>query len=218
MSVYDRPDYQRLRLEELAAISEFAHTLSDDQWDHSTLCTGWRVRDVVSHMTLGYTTPMLPLLGALAKYRFNVPKASAEASVEYGSEHTPQQILAVFDTIHRDNVRKGIARVIPAKEGLLDHVVHHQDMRRPLGMPRQVPEERLVAALGVAPGLNGFVGSKKRAAGLRLVATDVGWSHGDGPEVRGPGEVLLLAVTGRLAVLDELVGEGVATLRERLAA
>ncbi len=169
-------------------------------------------------MTLGYTTPMLPMIGMLAKYRFNVPKASAEGSAEYGSEHTPQQILAAFDTIHRDGVRKGIARVIPAKEGLLDHVVHHQDMRRPLGMSRQIPEERLVAALGVAPGLNGFVGSKKRAAGLRLVATDVDWSHGDGPEVRGPGEAILLALTGRPTVLNELVGEGVATLRERLAA
>ncbi len=212
------PDYHRLRLAELVSISEFAHSLSDDQWDHNTLCAGWRVRDIVSHMTLGYTTPMLPLISALVRYRFNVTKASAEASAEYGSEHTPQQILDVFDTIHRDNVRKGIAHFIPAKEGLLDHVVHHQDMRRPLGMRRQVPEERLVAALGVAPGLKGFVGSKKRAAGLRLVATDVDWSHGDGPEVRGPGEVILLALTGRPAVLDELVGEGVAKLRERLAA
>ena len=169
-------DYDRLRLAELASISEFAHTLSDDQWNQNTLCTGWRVRDVISHMTLGYTTPMLPMIGMLAKYRFNVAKASAEGSAAFGSEHTPQQILAVFDTIHKDNVRKGIARVIPSKEGLLDH------------------------------------------AGLRLVATDVEWSHGDGPEVRGPGEAILLALTGRPAVLDELVGEGVATLRERVAA
>jgi hypothetical protein len=64
-------------------------------------------------------------------------------------------------------------------------VVHHEDIRRPLGQPRQVPEERLVAALDVAPALSGFVGSKARAAGLRLVATDVDWRHGDGPEVRG---------------------------------
>ena len=218
MPDHDRPDYDRLRTAELASISEFAHTLSDDQWDHTTLCAGWRVRDVVSHMTLGYTTPMLRMIGMLAKYRFNVPKASAEGSAEFGSEHTPAEILAVFDTIHRDGVRKGISHVISAKEGLLDHIVHHQDMRRPLGMQRQVPEERLVAALGVAPGISGFVGSKKRAAGLRLVATDVEWTHGEGPEVRGPGEAILLALTGRRAVLDELVGEGVATLRERLAA
>jgi uncharacterized protein (TIGR03083 family) len=115
-------------------------------------------------------------------------------------------------------VRKGIARVIKSSEGMLDHVVHHQDMRRPLGMPREVPEERLVAALDIAPGLGGFVDSKARAAGFRLVATDVEWSHGDGPEVSGKGEALLLALTGRTVVLDELTGDGVAALRERLDA
>jgi hypothetical protein len=81
-----------------------------------------------------------------------------------------------------------------------------------------MPEERLVAALDIIPGLGGFVASKKRVAGLRLVATDVGWSHGDGPEVRGTGEAVLLAASGRPATLDELEGDGVRTLHERIAA
>ena len=194
-------DYNRLRWDELASISEFVGTLSDDQWNQATLCEGWRVRDIISHMTLGYTTPMFSMVGELAKYRFNVPKASAELSVEYGNAHTPAQLKATFESIHRDHVRKGIAKVIPTKEGFLDHVVHHQDMRRPLGMQRQIPEERLVAALDVAPGINGFVGSKKRAAGLRFAATDIGWTHGEGPEVTGSGEAILLALTGRSSVV-----------------
>lgn len=211
-------DYDRLRYEELVSISELAHGLTDEQWDHPTLCEGWRVRDVMSHMVLGYTTPMLSMIGLLARYRFNVPKGSAEGSVAYGSSHTPAEILAAFDTIHRDRVRKGISRVIKSQEGLLDHVVHQQDIRRPLGLPRVVPEERLVATLGVAPTIAGFVGAKQRAAGLRLTATDVDWSHGDGPEVQGAGEAILLALTGRPATLDELSGEGLATLRGRIAA
>lgn len=211
------PDYNRLRLDELSSISEFVEDLSDEQWDQASLCAGWRVRDVVSHMALGYTTPMFTMVKELAKFRFNVPRASAQASVDYGSEHSPSELKAVFASIHRDGVRKGISRIIPAREGMLDHVVHHQDMRRPLGKPRHIPEERLVAALGVAPTVSGFVGSKKRAAGLRLRATDVEWSHGDGPEVSGTGEALLLALTGRPVVLAELVGEGVAVLRDRVA-
>jgi hypothetical protein len=43
--------------------------------------------------------------------------------------------------------------------------VHHEDIRRPLGQLRQVPEERLVASLEVAPALSGFVGSKSRSGG-----------------------------------------------------
>lgn len=55
-----------------------------------------------------------------------------------------------------------------------------------------------------------------RARGLRLVATDLDWSHGTGPEVRGTGEVLLLLLimAGRQDALAELDGPG----RARLAA
>ena len=52
--------------------------------------------------------------------------------------------------------------------------------------------------------------------GLRFVATDIGWKHGDGPEVQGTGEALVLAVAGRRVVLGELRGDGVAILSGRI--
>jgi uncharacterized protein (TIGR03083 family) len=211
-------DYHRLRLQELASISECLHDLDDDQWDVPSLCDGWRVRDVVSHMCVGYTTPMPTLLAKVAKRGFSVPKASYQESIAFASARTPEEILAVLDDIHTNDVRRGIAKVIKPTEGLVDHLIHHQDIRRPLGKPRAMPKDRLVAALDVIPGLGGFVASKKRVAGLRLVATDVGWTHGDGPEVRGTGEAILLAASGRSATLDELAGDGVGTLRARVAA
>jgi uncharacterized protein (TIGR03083 family) len=211
------PDYDRLRLDEMASISALAHGLSEDEWDHTSLCDGWRVRDVISHMCLGYTTPMPSMLAKIGRHGFNVDRVSREESIAFGSTHSPDEILVVFDTIHRENIRKGITRFIKAQEGLVDHLVHHQDIRRPLQLPRPMPEERLVAALDVAPGLGGFVKAKARTAGLRLVAEDVDWSQGDGPEVSGSGEAILLAATGRRAVLDELKGEGVDTLRRRMA-
>jgi uncharacterized protein (TIGR03083 family) len=212
------PDYETLRLQELASISDLAHELSDDQWDRASLCEGWRVRDVISHMCVGYTTPMAVMMAKIARYGFNVPKASKQESIAFGTAHSPAQILAVFDTIHRDRVRKGITKVIKSEEAVVDHFVHHQDIRRPLGLPRAMPEDRLRAALDVARNLGGFVKSKQRIAGLRLVAGDLDWSHGDGPEVRGSGEALLLAATGRPIVLDELKGDGVDVLRTRMAA
>src|SRR6476469_5248929 len=140
------PDYDHLRFDELASISEFLHGLADEQWDHDSLGAVGQVRHGVSHMTLGYTTPFLEMVAKVGKHGFNVPRASAKESVEFGSSHTPAEILVRFDTIPNDHVRKGISKLIPTKEALLDHVVHQQDMRRPLGMPRQVPEDRLVAA------------------------------------------------------------------------
>jgi len=212
------PDYDRLRLEEMSSISDLAHGLSEEQWDHASLCDGWRVRDVISHMCLGYTTPMPSMLAKIGRYGFSVDKASKQESIAFASSRSPAEILAVFDTIHRQNIRKGITRFIKPQEGLVDHLVHHQDIRRPLHLPRPMPEDRLRAALDVVPGIGGFVKAKARTAGLRLVADDLDWSHGDGAEVRGSGEAILLAATGRREVLDELKGEGVDTLRRRMAA
>jgi uncharacterized protein (TIGR03083 family) len=211
-------DYDTLRYDELTSIGEFCHTLDASQWDTPSLCEGWRVRDVIAHMTVGYTTGLPTMIGKLGRYGFNVPKASKAESITFASDHTPEALLAVFESIPRQHLRKGITHFIKPTESLLDHVVHHQDIRRPLGQPRQIPTDRLLAALDVAPTLSGFVGSKSRSADIRLVATDVDWSHGDGPEVRGTGEALLLTLTGRSAAVDELDGEGVGVLKQRLAA
>jgi hypothetical protein len=64
-------------------------------------------------------------------------------------------------------------------------------------------------------GSNLVVGTKRRIEGLTLRATDADWSHGSGPEVSGPIMPLVMAMTGRRAALDNLTGDGVATLRAR---
>jgi uncharacterized protein (TIGR03083 family) len=95
-------------------------------------------------------------------------------------------------------------------------MIHHQDIRRPLGVPREVPPDRLVEALDFslrAPVLP----TRQNVAGVRAVASDVDWQHGDGPEIHGPGEAFLMALAGRAHALDELDGPGVAVLTERVS-
>jgi uncharacterized protein (TIGR03083 family) len=211
-------DFDRMRLDEMESISALLHQLDDAQWDAASLCDGWRVRDVISHMCVGYTTAVPKMVALIARRGFNIDRASKEESIAFGDAHSPAELMSIFDRIHRNNLRKGITRVIPAKEGLVDHFTHHQDIRRPLDLPRAMPEDRLLAALEVAPGIGGLLKAKRRAKGLRFVASDLDWSSGDGPEVKGDGEAILLALGGRRSVLDELDGEGLPTLRERLAA
>ena len=82
-------------------------------------------------------------------------------------------------------------------------------------LPRTIPHHRLVPVLDfalTAPTLP----ARKHAKDLELTATDVEWSVGEGPEVRGPGEALLMAMAGRPQALDELDGPGLATLRRRV--
>jgi len=105
----------------------------------------------------------------------------------------------------------------PAMTMLGEVVVHTGDILHPLGQGREMSPEALVACLEMYKTTSFPVGTKKRIDGLRLVATDVDWSHGTGPEVTGPALPLLLAMTGRTPGLDALSGAGVATMRSRMA-
>lgn len=62
---------------------------------------------------------------------------------------------------------------------------------------------------------NLLIGGKKRVTGLTLRATDIDWATGSGPEVTGPAASLVIGIAGRKAALDDLSGEGLATLRTR---
>jgi len=77
---------------------------------------------------------------------------------------------------------------------LVDTVCHSADIRRPLGITKTIPEETLVEVADTLEGANFPLGTKKRIAGLRLVATDIAWSTGDGPAVEGPAESLNLVM------------------------
>jgi uncharacterized protein (TIGR03083 family) len=101
---------------------------------------------------------------------------------------------------------------------LTDLVVHGLDVRRPLGLPREIPAERLRTALAFAVASPvGGAATKRALGGLRFEAEDLDWSSGSGPVVRGPADELLLAVTGRTTALDSLGGDGLPLLRSRLA-
>lgn len=204
---------EQLRAEQQDLLA-FLKTLADEQWDVPSLCDGWKVRHVVSHITYGYTAGLPTIAWRLLPYRFNVPAGSKEVSIQYGDSHRPAEILTALEGGFAHP--KGLGRLIPPHERLTDHLIHQQDIRRPLSLTRDFPRERLVAVLDALPRIGGFMQSKKRVAGLRLVATDIDHTVGEGAEVRGPAESLILAASGRTVGLDALSGEGASILTDRL--
>lgn len=82
----------------------------------------------------------------------------------------------------------------------IDLLVHNADMRVPLTEPWQPEGELSVESLPfLAKGAAGFT-SRKRLAGLRLVATDASFRAGEGEEIRGPPfSWFSQSVVGRLA-------------------
>jgi hypothetical protein len=94
-------------------------------------------------------------------------------------------------------------------------MVHGEDIRRALGSRGEHPEEHLVTLAEAYKKTGPPLRAKKRIAGLKLTATDAPWSTGHGPEVQGPCMSLILAMVGRTGALEDLEGDGVATLASR---
>jgi uncharacterized protein (TIGR03083 family) len=196
---------------ERADLLAFLTGLTPQQWDAPTLCEGWRVRDVVAHMISYEGLPGRELVRRFARGRFRLAGVNAVGVAEM-RDARPDALLARLAQHLEPN---GLTTGFGGRVALLDAVIHQQDIRRPLGIPRTIPAERLVPALSFArfaPPIGAFW----RARGLRLVATDLGWSDGRGPEVQGPGEALLMAIAGRRGVVEELTGPGRATLASRI--
>ncbi|MEV5650023.1 maleylpyruvate isomerase family mycothiol-dependent enzyme [Nocardia sp. NPDC052254] len=197
---------RQLLNDERADLIALLGELSDAEWETPSLCAGWRVRDVVGHLLYDEISP-IGYARIAARCRMDTDRVNAHL-VDRVQDLPPAQLLARFE---RSGQR--ITRMWPSL-GLADMTVHHQDIRRPLGRPRTIPADRLVAVLEHP---DPFARPGRFTRGLRLVATDVEWASGTGPEVRGPGEALALAMVGRPVALDELTGDGVAALRERHA-
>lgn len=193
---------------ERSDLAEFLATLTPGQWDAPTLCSGWRVRDVVAHM---FSYEDLGPLAFVRRLAAGLGKAN-ELGVAASRDRGPDELL----TLVRDHlVPRGFTRAFGCRIALTDATIHHQDIRRPLGVAREIPPERLRAVLDfarIAPPIK----AAKRITGLTLVATDLGWRTGTGPRVEGPGEAVLMAMAGRRGITDELAGPGASQLAERI--
>jgi uncharacterized protein (TIGR03083 family) len=211
-------DYVALQQPMMARLAALARSLSPTQWRSPSLCTGWRVCDVYGHMTYGGVTPMYRVVPRLLfVYRGNLNRGSAVESVRYADTHDQAELIAEFERSSADPV--GIGKRVKPNELYVDHIVHELDVRRPLGLTTEWSRDELLAAIAAAVGFKSpLIAPAKKAAGLRIVATDLDWTHGlaGSPTVEGPAEDLLLAVCGRPAGLATLTGDGVSLLAARI--
>jgi uncharacterized protein (TIGR03083 family) len=150
----------------------------------------------------------------LARFGFSSDRSGKHYSSQRAVGRAPEELLADFDA---RNAWAGTSAVFPDRLNLMDRLVHHQDIRRALNKPREVPIERTAPLLPYLPKLGQVFRSKQRMRGLRFEATDTDWSWGDAgaPLVRGPAEAILMSTLGRGQALGDCEGDGVATLKER---
>ncbi len=201
-------DLARSEREDFAA---FLETLSPQQWEAPTLCERWNVRQVAAHAISFDELRGGALVRRFLKGWLRVDRINQVGVDDYAG-HTPAELIALIRTHAEPH---GMTAGFGGRVALTDNMIHQQDIRRPLGLPRTIDARRLRVALDFAltsPTIRGA----RRTKRLHLVATDLDWSHGGGPEVRGAGEALLMAMAGRGDALKDLSGPGKDDLAERL--
>jgi uncharacterized protein (TIGR03083 family) len=202
--------YLQMARDERVEFAEFLGGLTPEQWSSPTLCELWTVREVAIH-TISYDElNTAGLVGRLLKGRLNTNRINAIGVADY-ADRSPEQIVAL---IRANTEPHGLTGGFGGKIALTDGMIHQQDIRRSIGLPRTFDPERLRTALDFARFAPTLRGAWK-VRGVRLVATDIDWAYGKGSEVRGSGEALLMAMAGRRAALDDLDGPGKAKLAQR---
>lgn len=189
--------------ERQALIDDLA-SLEPAQWRTESLCHGWDVHDVVAHLVDTAKTTRLGFIRRMLTAGFDFDRDNA-MGVAREKTSDPVATLAEFRAVQLHTSTP------PATSAtrLVEAFVHGEDVRRPLGIGRDYPPEHVATALGYQVTTSVKMGGgKELAQGWRLVATDTGFEHGDGPEVHAPAITLLLAISGRPVAAAELNGRG----------
>ncbi|GAA3446253.1 maleylpyruvate isomerase family mycothiol-dependent enzyme [Planomonospora venezuelensis] len=199
-------DLRKAVAAERGELADLLAALRPEQWDAPTLCDGWRVREVVAHMTMPFRTSLGRTLVELAKARGNIDRMADRCARRDAARMPPERLLASL----RDNVAHPWTPPGGDVRGALAHdVIHGLDITVGLGLGRGVPPGRVAAVLaGLRPKNIAFFGTD--LSGVSLQATDLDWSHGTGTPVRGPAQDLLLVVCGRRLPPGRLTGEAAA--------
>jgi uncharacterized protein (TIGR03083 family) len=193
---------------ERKAFGDVLESLPEADWNASSLCSGWRVREVVAHMTM--------------PFRYSVPRFLAEMVRSRGD------FTRMADRVARRDAQAPIGTLLEGwrtneghpwkppgggREGALTHdVVHGLDITIPLGLEHPVSEQALRAVLDHATTPLSLKRLSVDVTGIRLEADDLDWAFGDGEPLRGRARHLLMVLMDRRLPAEALSGPATARL------
>jgi uncharacterized protein (TIGR03083 family) len=195
----------RLRLR----LADLLESLEPEEWDHPSLCAGWRVRDVAGHLSLVPTVTVREMAAAAPRAGFHPDRINTLLARRYGAAEP----AAIVERIRSHASDRTTAWALSTKNALFDIEVHGQDVAVPLGREFPVPPEDALLGLERVWAMGWPFRARHRYGHLALRATDAEWSAGEGPELRGPALALLLLLTGRGdTAVPDLEGPGLDAL------
>ncbi|GAA3816267.1 maleylpyruvate isomerase family mycothiol-dependent enzyme [Amycolatopsis tucumanensis] len=188
---------------ERTRIADLYETLTDVERTYPSLCDGWTVHDVATHVALAPHVGVGTVLKAALRARGNFNRMVYDLTKRESARLSPPEVVELLRTA------VGMRRLAPRQSldnALMDVHVHAQDIAMPLGRRLPMPAEAAVASADHLWEIGFPFHARKRLAGHRLIATDADWRAGEGTEVRGPIQALVMLLAGRTATIPQLTG------------
>jgi uncharacterized protein (TIGR03083 family) len=196
-------DLQPYIAAEYLALGDALSPIAEADWDTPSLCEGWRVREVIAHVTMPARYDQESFMAELRERSFDFGRLSNEIAARDGQLPT-ETLLANL----RDNTLHHWAPPDGGYHGALNHaVIHGLDATVPLGLSRRPPNEvmRIVLDDLTRGGIHEHFGTS--TTGRRLEATDLDWSYGSGATLSGTSADLALVLCGRRISTGRFDGE-----------
>lgn len=176
-----------------ADLADLLEPLPAATWDAPSLCAGWRVREVVAHVTMP---------ARLTAEQFGADIAAAHGDFQATSDGLALRDASLPIAEHLDNLRSPVLAAWEppgggAIGGLNHAVVHSLDITNAVGLPAAASADALRVILDSLTEGGAAARFGVDVAGVALGAPDIGWSWGEGEVVTADAAVLVSLVSHR---------------------
>jgi uncharacterized protein (TIGR03083 family) len=174
------------------ALADVLEPLPERGWDQASLCEGWRVREVVAHVTMPVRYDEEQFTAELRACGFDFTRLSNTVAAKDAQLPTSTLVSNLRDRTLHDWTPPG-----GGVQGAISHaVIHGLDITVALGLDPTASADAIRVVLdGLADGGSQHFGVD--VEGMSLEATDLDWRFGNGTAVRAPAAGLVLRLSGR---------------------
>ena len=186
-------------------LADLLEGLSGVQWEAPSLCAGWRVMDVAAHLALAPQPPsVLSMTGQFVRAGGRFNRLNHDLAVRHAAVG-PDRLVS---QLREFAASRRLPPVTDYRNTLFDVLVHGQDIALPLGRSLVMPAEAARAGADRVWAMGWPFWARRRLHGVRLSATDIDWTIGEGRVRSGPIAALLLLLTGRAEAAAPLLTDG----------
>ncbi len=127
-----------LAREEREDFADLLAGLTPEQWESPSLCAGWSVRDVAAHCVSFEGMSPRELTARFLKGRLQTDRINALGVADLADRTTDELVALIW----ANAVPHGLGAGFSGRIALTDNMIHQQDIRPRLGIPRTIAPAR----------------------------------------------------------------------------